>query len=75
MTVKQIQNLLQYLGYYTIAAGTLADPIPWVSGMDCYEGKYYSYNGHIYRVATGGTMAPCVWEPGTAGLWQWELVS
>ena len=55
-------------------AGTLADPIPWVSGMDCYEGKYYSHNGHIYRVATGGTMAPCVWEPGTAGLWQWELV-
>ena len=22
--------------------------------------------------ATG--MAPCVWEPGTAGLWQWVLV-
>lgn len=55
-------------------AGTLADPIPWVYGMDCYEGKYYSYNGHIYRVATGGTMVPCVWEPGTAGLWQWVLV-
>ena len=56
-------------------AGTLADPIPWVYGMDCYAGKYYSYNGHIYRVATGGTMAPCVWEPGTAGLWQWVLIS
>lgn len=56
-------------------AGTQADPIPWVYGMDCFEGKYYSHNGHIYRVATGGTMAPCVWEPGTAGLWQWELVS
>lgn len=55
-------------------AGTLADPIPWVYGMDCYEGKYYSHNGSIYRVATGGTMAPCVWEPGTTGLWQWELV-
>ena len=55
-------------------AGTQADPIPSVIGMDCTEGKYYSYNGHIYRVAAGGTMAPCVWEPGTAGLWQWELV-
>ena len=55
-------------------AGTQVDPIPWVYGMDCYEGKYYSHNGSIYRVATGGTMAPCVWEPGTAGLWQWELV-
>lgn len=56
-------------------AGTLADPIPWLYGMDCIQGKYYSHNGHIYRVATGGTMAPCVWEPGTTGLWQWELVS
>ena len=55
-------------------AGTQADPIPWVYGMDCYEGKYYSHNGRIYRVATGGTMSPCVWEPGTAGLWKWELV-
>ena len=43
-------------------AGTQADPIPWVYGMDCYEGKYYSHNGRIYRVATGGTMSPCVWE-------------
>ena len=59
--------------YLLSPAGWVA-PLPWVSGMDCYEGKYYSYNGHIYRVADGGTMAPCVWEPGTAGLWQWELV-
>lgn len=55
-------------------AGTLADPIPWVSGMDCYAGKYYSYNGHIYRVADGGTMKPCVWYPGMPDVWQWELV-
>lgn len=55
-------------------AGTLADPIPWRSGMDCYEGKYYSYNGHIYRVADGGTMKPCVWYPGMPDVWQWELV-
>ena len=56
-------------------AGTQADLIPWVSGMDCYAGKYYSYNGKIYRVAVGGTMKPCVWAPGTAGLWQWEEVA
>ena len=55
-------------------AGTQADPIPWVSGMDCYAGKYYSYNGHIYRVADGGTMKPCVWYPGMPDVWQWELV-
>lgn len=56
-------------------SGTQSDPIPWVYGMDCTEGKYYSYNGKVYRVATGGTMSPCVWSPGTAGLWQWEEVS
>lgn len=55
--------------------GTMADPIPWVSGMDCVEGKYYSYNGKTYRVAEGGTMSPCVWPPDTPGLWQWEVVS
>lgn len=56
-------------------AGTQEDPIPWVYGMDCPEGKYYSYNGNTYLVAEGGSMIPCVWAPGTAGLWQWVLVS
>ena len=55
--------------------GTQEDPIPWVYGMDCYAGQYFSYNGKIYRVAEGGDMVPCVWVPGTPGLWQWELVS
>lgn len=55
--------------------GTLDDPIPWVYGMNCYAGKYYSYNGNIYKVADGGDMIPCTWKPGTAGMWQWELVS
>ena len=55
-------------------AGTLEDPIPWVYGMDCEAGQYFSYNDHIYCVASGGDMIPCVWEPGTAGLWQWQLV-
>ena len=56
-------------------AGTLEDPIPWVYGMDCHAGVYFSYQGHIYRVAVGGDMVPCVWTPGTPGLWQWELIS
>ena len=55
-------------------AGTLEDPIPWVYGMDCHAGTYFSYNGHIYLVAEGGDMIPCVWPPDTAGLWQWVLV-
>ena len=55
-------------------AGTREDPIPWVYGMDCHSGVYFSYEGHVYRVAEGGDMIPCVWTPGTPGLWQWELV-
>lgn len=55
-------------------AGTEEDPIPWVYGIDCTAGTYYTYNGHKYRVAEGGDMIPCVWPPDTAGLWQWVLV-
>lgn len=55
-------------------AGTPDDPIPWVYGIDCYAGLYYSYNGAVYRVADGGDMIPCVWAPDTPGLWQWETV-
>ena len=51
--------------------GSLEDPIPWVYGMDCHAGKYYRHQDRVYRVAEGGSMLPCVWEPGTAGLWQW----
>lgn len=54
--------------------GTMADPIPWVNGMDCVEGKYYGYNGKTYRVAEGGTMSPCMWPPDTPDMWQWEVV-
>lgn len=54
-------------------AGTMADPIPWVSGMDCEEDKYYSHEGTIYRARQD--MRPCVWPPDTPGLWQWEVVS
>lgn len=53
-------------------AGTQADPIPFVYGMDCYEGKYYSHEGNTYLCT--GDMIPCVWAPGTPGVYQWELV-
>lgn len=56
----------------TAHAGTLEDPIPWVYGMDCTEGLYYSYNATVYLCKAN--MTPCVWAPGTAGLWQWEEV-
>lgn len=52
--------------------GTLTDPIPWVSGMDCTEGKYYSYEGTVYLCKAD--MLPCVWPPDTPDLWQWEVV-
>lgn len=56
----------------TTHAGTEEDPIPWVYGMDCISGLYYSYNAAVYLCK--GDMKPCVWAPGTAGLWQWEAV-
>lgn len=56
----------------TAHAGTLEDPIPWAYGMDCTEGLYYSYNATVYLCKAN--MTPCVWAPGTAGLWQWEAV-
>lgn len=54
--------------------GTVDDPIPWVYGMDCYAGKYYSYNNEVYKVANGGDMIPCVWPPDTLNMWQWVIV-
>lgn len=54
-------------------AGTIEDPIPWIYGMDCKTGQYFSYNGTVYLCK--GDMIPCVWTPGSAGLWQWEAVS
>ena len=57
----------------TTHAGTLEEPIPWVYGMDCTSGLYYSYNAAVYLCKAD--MKPCVWAPGTAGLWQWEAVA
>lgn len=55
-----------------IHAGTMEDPIPWVYGMDCTAGKYYSHEGGLWLC--NGDMIPCTWAPGTAGVWQWEAV-
>lgn len=55
-----------------IHTGTLEDPIPWIYGMDCSTGLYYSYEGNTYLCK--GDMIPCVWPPDTPGLWQWEAV-
>lgn len=56
----------------TAHTGAQEDPIPWVYGMDCAEGLYYSHNATVYLCKAN--MTPCVWAPGTAGLWQWEAV-
>lgn len=53
--------------------GAPADPIPWVYGMDCKEGKYYRYEDKTYLCKSD--MLPCVWPPDTPDLWQWEVVS
>lgn len=53
--------------------GTIEDPIPWVSGMNCFADFYYIYNDKLYKVAEGGSMIPCTWAP-DSGIWQWELV-
>ena len=53
--------------------GTQEDPIPWVYGMDCTADLYYSYNGVVYLCKAD--MKPCVWAPGSAGVWQWEAAA
>lgn len=52
--------------------GTADDPIPYVYGMDVYNGTYYSFNGKKYLAKAD--MIPCVWNPGTEGVWQWEEI-
>ena len=53
-------------------AGTMADPIPWVYGMDCKAGLDYSYADQLWLCKSD--MAPCTWIPGTAPT-MWEQVS
>lgn len=51
--------------------GSLENPHPFISGMDVFNDKYYSFEGAVYLAKAD--MLPCVWNPGMAGLWQWEL--
>ena len=53
-------------------AGTTADPIPWVYGMDCKAGLYYSYADQIWLCKSD--MSPCTWTPGTAPT-MWAVVT
>lgn len=53
--------------------GRLDDPIPYVHGMDVSAGFFYSFEGKTYLA--NANMKPCVWDPGTEGLWQWEEVN
>ena len=52
--------------------GRVDDPIPYVHGMDVSTGFFYSFNGKKYLAKAD--MKPCVWDPGTPGVWQWEEV-
>lgn len=40
----------------TAEAGTIADPIQWVSGMELEQGKYYTDAGIMYRCTTAPGM-------------------
>ena len=40
--------------------------------MDVSNGKYYTFESTLYLAKAD--MKPCVWNPGTPGLWQWEVV-
>ena len=52
--------------------GSRDNPYSFIHGMDVSTGKYYTFEGKLYLAKAD--MKPCVWNPGTAGLWQWELV-
>ena len=52
--------------------GSRDNPYSFIHGMDVSTGKYYTFEGKLYLAKAD--MKPCVWNPGTAGLWQWKLV-
>ena len=54
------------------AAGTADDPKRFYYGMDVEQGKYYAWNNKLYLAKAD--MKPCTWEPGSAGVWQWEEI-
>lgn len=52
--------------------GDRNNPYAYLAGMDVRSGKYYTFEGKLYLAKAD--LIPCVWAPGTPGLWQWELV-
>lgn len=52
--------------------GTMENPYEFLYGMDVTNGCYYTYEGKLYLAKAD--MKPCVWYPGTEGLWQWEEI-
>ena len=52
--------------------GSRENPYSFINGMDVSTGKYYTFEGKLYLAKAD--MRPCIWNPGTPGLWQWELV-
>ena len=54
-------------------AGTIDDPIPWVYEMNVFNGKYYSYDGGVWRWVFNDTPT-CTYCPGQPGVHFWERV-
>lgn len=54
------------------ATGTKDDPKTFFYGMDVENGLYYRYQGVLYIAKAA--MPACTYYPGTAGMWQWEVV-
>lgn len=54
------------------ADGTLDNPFIFIFGMDVANKNYYTYESVTYLAKTD--MPACVWNPNTAGMWQWEAV-
>lgn len=66
--------LAVYRPIVTGHAGTTADPIPWVYGIDCKAGLYYSYADQIWLCKSD--MSPCTWMPGSdSNVWDARLTN
>ncbi len=52
--------------------GSRENPYAYLAGMDVFTGKYYTFEDALYLAKAD--LIPCIWNPGTAGLWQWEKV-
>lgn len=57
----------------TSSDGSRENPYSFLYGMTVDTGKYYTYNDQLYLAKSD--MNPCVWHPGSPGVWQWELVT